>query len=167
MNHASPIMRNFAQCLIAREGDTDWPAFNFPLTEYQATLGIVEKLRPQLEELLGETGFRALLMNALGCAQDEAPWLGEARMNPDGSFEGFEQDPMLTDSEKVSKGGAVMLAWFLGLLTASIGELLTIQLVLEVWPDLSLNERFSEASESLSEPLAQPTPWQFAQYYEN
>ena len=57
MNHATPMMRNFADYLIAREGDSDWPAFNYSLTENQATLGIVEKLRPQLEELMVKRGF--------------------------------------------------------------------------------------------------------------
>ena len=160
-------MRHFASCLIAREGDSDWPALNFPLTENQATHGVVDKLRPQLEELLGEMGFRALLMNALGCAKDEVPWLGEARMHSDGSFVGFEPNPVLTGSGTVANGGAVMLAWFLGLLTSSIGELLTIQLVLEVWPDLSLNGRFSETGDIVSAPLAEPAPWEFAKCHEN
>lgn len=167
MNHATPTMRKFAECLIAGEEGAEWPAFNYPLTENQATLGIVEKLRPQIEELMGEMGFRALLMNALACAKDEAPWLGEAKIAPDGSFEGFEQTPPLRGSGILSTGGAVMLAWFLGLLTASIGELLTIQVVLEVWPDLLLNQSLTEDAISWDRAIAVIQPQHFAQYHEN
>lgn len=140
MNHATPRMRNFAKYLIVHEGDTAESS----LTENQATLGVLEKLRPQLEELMGNTGFRALVMHSMVRAKDEVPWLVEARMNPDGSFNGFDPTLALTSPEKLSKGGAVMLAWFLGLLASFIGELLTNQLVLEVWPELSLHKCFSQ-----------------------
>ena len=167
MNHATTIMRDFAVYLIARERDSDWPAFNFPLTESQATLGIVEKLRPQLEELMGVTGFRALLMNAFAYSKDEVPWLGEARLNSDGSFEGFEgfaPSSAGIDADELTHGGAVVLAWFLRLLMASIGELLTIQLVLEVWSDLSRNGGLPNEGESWDE-ATEANP--IAQYYEN
>ena len=140
MNHATPRMRNFAKYLIVHEGATD----DSPLTENQATLGVVEKLRPQLEELMGNTGFRALVMHSMARAKDEIPWLGEPQMNPGGSFQAFEQTTVLTDQGQSSEGGAVMLAWFLGLLGSFIGELLTIQLVIEIWPNLSLNKCFSQ-----------------------
>ncbi len=167
MNHATPIMRNFADYLIARESDSEWPAFNYPLTENQATLGIVEKLRPQLEELMGETGFRALLMNALAYSKDELPGWSEARINLDGGFQGFEQTLAETDPDKLFNGGAVVLAWFLRLLTSSIGELLTIQLVLEVWPDLAVNDRFSNAGESWEEATDVSHLRHFAKCYGN
>ena len=164
MNHATSTMRNLSEYLIARERDSDWPAFNYPLTDNQATLGIVEKLRPQLEDLMGETGFRALLMNACAYSKDEVPWLGEARLNPDGSFEGFAPSSAEIDAKELSHGGAVVLAWFLGLLMASVGELLTIQLVLEVWPELSPNGALPNEDESW-EQAAEVN--YFAQYYEN
>ena len=139
MNHATPRMRSFAKCLIDRVQIEDGSV----RTENVATLSVVEMLRPQLEELMGNTGYRALLLNALARAKDEVPWLGEARMNQDGSFEGFDQPLARRGRGRYSKGGAVMLAWFLGLLASFIGELLTIQLTLEVWPDLSLNKCFT------------------------
>ena len=164
MNHATSTMRNLSEYLIARERDSDWPAFNYPLTDNQATLGIVEKLRPQLEELMGETGFRTLLMNALAYSKDEVPWLGEARLKPDGSCEGLAPSSAEIDAEELTHGGAVVLAWFLGLLMASIGELLTIQLVLEVWPDLARSGNFPSEGESWEEATEAN---HFAQYYEN
>ena len=167
MNHATPIMRKFAECLIARENDAEWPAFKFPLTENQATLGIVEKLRVHVEELMGEMGFRALLMNALACAKEEAPWLGETQFYPDGSFKGFEKTLALRGSGMLSTGGSVMLAWFLGLLTSSIGELLTIQLVLEVWPDLSATGSRPEEPVLWGLNTVAVQPQRFAQYHEN
>ncbi len=164
MNHATSTMRNLSESLIARERDSDWPAFNYPLTDNQATLGIVEKLRPQLEDLMGETGFRALLMNAYAYSKEEVPWLGEVRLNPDGSFEEFAPSSAEIDAKELSRGGAAVLAWFLGLLMASIGELLTIELVLEVWPELSLNGAIPNEDESW-EGAAEAN--YFAKYYEN
>lgn len=157
-------MRNLSESLIARERDSDWPAFNYPLTDNQATLGIVEKLRPQLEDLMGETGFRALLMNAYAYSKEEVPWLGEVRLNPDGSFEEFAPSSAEIDAKELSRGGSAVLAWFLGLLMASIGELLTIELVLEVWPELSLNGALPNKDESW-EGAAEAN--YFAKYYEN
>jgi hypothetical protein len=140
MNHATPKMRYFAQRLIAYEASAD-PSY---LTENQTAFGIIRKLRPQLEELMGTTGFRALVSRSMLLAEEEAPGMSGTRMNLDGSFGGTEEIQVNPDEQAIATGGVVMLAWLLGLLGSFIGELLTMQLVLEVWPDLSLNGYFSQ-----------------------
>lgn len=147
MSYATPKMRNFAKRLIAHEaGLIAHEAGNHESsrTENQTALAVVQKLRPQLEELMGNTGFHALVSRSLVLAEKEVPWLGGAQMNADGSLEGFEETQVKVGAEKNFTGGVVMLAWLLGLLGSFIGELLTMQLVLQVWPDLSLNGYFPQ-----------------------
>ncbi len=160
-------MRSFAECLIARESQSEWPALNYALTENQATLGIVEKLRPRIEALMGKIGFHALLLNALAHAKDEVPWLGEAQINPDGSFGGFTQTTAQSFLGQSSSGGAAMLGWFFELLSSFIGELLTMELVLEVWPVLSRISDFPEAEEPWEDATEAIPQKHFAQSYAN
>jgi hypothetical protein len=143
MSHATPRIRYFAKLLIAHEAGNH----DSSRTEIQTAFGVIRKLRPVLEELMGNTGFRALVSRSMLLAEEEVPGLGGARMNADGSLEGFEESQVKTGPEESSEGGAVMLAWMLGLLGSFIGELLTMQLVLEVWPDLSLNGYCSQGED--------------------
>lgn len=133
MNHATPRMRDLAHRLIAIETGGEESS----RTENQTALEVVQKLRPALEELMGSTGFHALVSRSLVLAEKEVPGLGGARMNADGGVEHFQETQVKTAPQPVSTGGAVMLAWLLGLLMSFIGEILTMQLVIEVWPDLS------------------------------
>ena len=143
MSHATPKMRYFATRLIAHEAETHETS----QTENQTAIDVVQRLRPQLEELMGNTGFRALVSRSLALAEKEVPWLGGARMNADGSLEGFEETEVKVGPKKSFTGGVVMLAWMLGLLGSFIGELLTMRLVLEIWPNLVLNDYFSQGED--------------------
>jgi len=136
-------MRYFAKWLIAYEASTGDPS----LTEIQTAFGVIRKLRPQLEELMGNTGFRALVSRSMLLAEEEVPAMGGARMNANWSMEEFEKTPVTTGPEAILTGGEVMLAWLLGLLGSFIGELLTMQLVLEVWPGLSIKGYFSQGKD--------------------
>ena len=144
MNQVTPKMREFAACLIEHETGSAAD----PRTENEATLVVLEKLRPQLEELMGNTGYRALLMNALARTKGEAPGLSDAGMNQDVSLDGLDESFPLTAPGHSADGGTVMLAWFFELLASFLGELLTFQLALEVWPDLSLKKCFSTEAKS-------------------
>ena len=44
------------------------------------------------------------------------------------------------DSQDVTEGSAVLLAQLLGLLMAFVGANLTLQLILKLWPKLSLGD---------------------------
>jgi hypothetical protein len=83
---------------------------------------------------MGATGFRALLTRALSMAQEEAPWLRVMQVKLDGSFEIL--DELATqDSGESAEGGLALVANFVGLLVAFIGEDLTLRLIREVWPN--------------------------------
>jgi hypothetical protein len=143
MNHATLKMRYFASSLVSHEESSS----ESPLTENQAVALVVEKLRFPLVEFMGTTGFRALLSRSLMLAKEEDPWLAAARVSADGRLEGFDLPQPMEEPKDRPKGGVVMLAWLLGLLGSFIGELLTMQLVLETWPDLSLDGYFSQGKD--------------------
>jgi hypothetical protein len=109
-------------------------------TKTPAAFLIDEKLRPHLATLMGKVGFRALLSRALVLTNAEVPWLRALHVNADGSLEGLDELDAQVDPKEIFEGRVVLLAQLLGLLVAFIGENLTLRLVREVWPKLSLND---------------------------
>jgi hypothetical protein len=134
MNRATPQTRDFAERLIAYETRENKSSE----TKIPVACLVSEKLRPHLATLMGNTGFRALLSRALALANAEVAWLRAVHVKADGSLEGL--DELEIDPDEIFEGCAVLLAQLLGLLVAFIGENLTLRLVREVWPKLSLND---------------------------
>ena len=129
-------MRDLAQRLIAYETRGNKSSE----TKTPAAFLVGEKLRPHLATLMGNAGFRALLSRALALANAEVPWLRAVHVKADGSLEGLDELEAQVDPEEIFEGSVVLLAQLLGLLVAFIGENLTLRLVREVWPKLSLND---------------------------
>jgi hypothetical protein len=129
-------MRDFAERLIAYETRGNKSSETKP----PAVFLVGEKLRPQLATLMGNVGFRALLSRALALATAEVPWLRAVHVKADGSFERLDEFGAHVDLDEIFEGRVVLLAQLLGLLVAFIGEDLTLRLVREVWPKLSLND---------------------------
>ncbi|MEQ1887378.1 MAG: hypothetical protein ABL967_20100, partial [Bryobacteraceae bacterium] len=71
-------------------------------------------------------------------ASAENPWLNSVQVKADGSFEGFEDLATRVSADEFLEGCVALLAQLLGLLAAFIGEDLTLRLLREVWPKLSL-----------------------------
>ncbi|MEA3213747.1 MAG: hypothetical protein QOE70_6804 [Chthoniobacter sp.] len=61
------------------------------------------------------------------------PLLG-VQFNADGSLEGWNELDAQDDPEKSAEGSLVLVAQWLGLLLAFIGESLTLRMLHEVWP---------------------------------
>src|ERR1700693_324949 len=135
MGRATPKMRDFAERLIAYETGSN----NSSETKTTAHFLVVEKLRPQLATLMGNVGFGALLSRALTLANAEVAWLHAVHVRADGSLEVLDQLDAQVDPDEIFEGRVVLLAQLLGLLVAFIGAALTLRLVREVWPRLSLN----------------------------
>ena len=135
MSRATPKMRDYAGRLIAHEARDTPPSKTSP----SAIFPVVEKLRPHLATLMGKLGFRALLSRALALAGAEVRWLRTVQVRADDSFEGVGDLGTQVDPSEIFEGRVVLLAQMLGLLVAFIGEDLTLRLVREVWPKLSLN----------------------------
>lgn len=128
-------MRDFAERLIADEARGK----KSPGAETPATFVVWEKLRPHLAMLMGKTGSSALLARALALAAPEAPGLRAVQIQADGSLAGGEESGAPAQAEELAEGSVALLAELLGLLEAFIGERLTVQLLQEVWPKLTLS----------------------------
>src|SRR5476651_853197 len=134
MSRATPKMRDFAERLIAYETRGNKSSE----TKAPAAFLVSEKLRPHLASLMGKVGFRELLSRALALANAEVPWLRAVHVKADGSFEGLDELGAQVGPDEIFEGRVVLLAQLLGLLTAFIGEDLTLRLVREVWPKLDI-----------------------------
>src|SRR3954454_9639450 len=131
MNRATPQMRDCAERLIDHETRASE-------TRAPAACRVGEKLRSPLATLMGNTGFHALLSRALALAQAEVPWLQAVHVKADGSFGGLDELEARVHSDEIFPGCVVLLAQLLDLLVVLIGENLTLRLVGEIWPKLSL-----------------------------
>jgi hypothetical protein len=128
-------MRKLAGRFIARvEGE------NGSVTITPAAFLLPEKLRLHLVTLMGIGGFHALLSRALALAGKEVPWLSAVQARPDGSLGGLKDISTPPGPEDYLEGRVVLLAQMFGLLVAFVGEELTLRLLREVWPKISLND---------------------------
>lgn len=136
MSRVTPQMRDFAERLIASESrGHDATGITTP-----AAFPVCEKLRPKLANLMGTTGFRALLSRALARAEAELPSLSAMQVTVDGTLTRLDNFEVQADPEELATGSVVVVAQLLGLLVAFIGEKLTLQIVSDVWPTLALDD---------------------------
>ncbi|WP_425989196.1 hypothetical protein [Brevundimonas sp. TWP2-3-2] len=125
MNRTTPKLRIYAERLIVGEMSRNASAESQPT----AAFAVIEKLSPHFGALMGAGGFRALLSRALALAGAEVAWLGEIQVKADGSFDGLNELEAQAAPEEISDAGIILLARFLGLLVALIGDELTLQLL--------------------------------------
>jgi hypothetical protein len=136
MSRATPQMRSFAIHLMAYETLRNKSSEEKTAAAFRVT----DKLRPHLATLMGIGGFRALLSRALALANAEVHWLRAVHVKADGALEGLEELHAQLDPAEFSEGRVVLLARLLGLLVAFIGPNLTLRLVGEIWPQISLDD---------------------------
>jgi hypothetical protein len=126
-----PETRDLAQRLLAYEADTGNPS----VPTESAAFRVYEKLRRHLCALAGVAGFQSLASRALTLARAEAPSLSAVQVTADGSLQGLgELEPPIDNDEAVN-GGVILIAHLLGLLITFIGQVLTLRLMQDVWPD--------------------------------
>ena len=126
-------MRSFAAHLIAHEAPRND-------SSQVATFPMTEKLRAHLATLMGKGGYRALLSRALVLASAEVSLLRALRVKSDGALEWSPAPPAELDPAELLEGKVVLLAQLLGLLAAFIGVDLTLRLLGEIWPQISLDD---------------------------
>lgn len=136
MSRATPSMRRFARSIIAFETQGNKSS----ATVDSADFPVSEKLRLPLTALMGSGGFRALLSRALALSTVEVRWLCAVQVKADGTFEGVEALQERIDPAEFLEGRVELLAQLLGLLVAFIGPKLTLHLVGESWPKISLDD---------------------------
>jgi hypothetical protein len=137
-------MRSLAQDLVAYDASgaksTDAVA--------SAAVHVTEKLQPQLTNLMGHGGFRALLARALVLASVEVAWLGAVQVRPNGTLDGLEALRSEYGTAEFLEGNVVLIAQLLGLLVALIGPNLSSRLVGEIWPKFR-SEKWISADEEV------------------
>ena len=106
-----------------------------------ATLRVYEKLRLHLCALAGVAGYQALLSRALTLAKAEAPSLGAIQVSADGYLQGFSELTPQIDKNQAQEGEVILLAQLLGLFLSFIGEALTLRLVQDVAPHLTVTTK--------------------------
>lgn len=129
-------MRDFAERLIAHEAKGRKPSN----PKKAAGFHVCETLRPHLSMMMGNAGFRALLVRALTLATVQVPWLSAIQVKTNGALEGLEPLQVQLAPEEIHEGRVALLAQLLGLLVAFIGESLTVRLLREVWPQMPLHD---------------------------
>ncbi len=129
-------MRDLATRLIAHE--TKGHKSSEPSAP--AAFYVCEKLRPHLATLLGKAGYRAVLSRALAVTSAEVPWLVALQVNADGALEGWDAAEVPAAAAELTENSVLLVAQVLGLLVAFIGDNLTLRMVRDVWPTLSLED---------------------------
>ena len=117
-------VKEIADQLIAFESASQSDA------DTDATCRVCEKMRRPLITLAGAAGFSSLLQRALALARREAPVLDAVSVEPDGSLKGLEGS--------AASATPVLVAHLLGLLITFIGQTLTMRLLHDIWPEMSV-----------------------------
>lgn len=113
-----------------------------------AAFRVCQKFREPLCVLAGVAGYRSLLSRALALARPGEPWLAGVKCGLDGMLEFPAGGGILDDPEAAARGGALLLTELLGLLSTLIGDMLTLRLVRNVWPDADTPPSKSETDPS-------------------
>ncbi len=127
-------MRDLARRLLAATQTAAVPHV------HEAVL-VSDKLRISLTRFAGVDGFTSLQRRALVLARAEVPSLQSVKVGADGRLEDFEQ--LAADTGTDAAAAAAITAHLLGLLVTFIGKPLTLTLVHEAWPDISLDKSHS------------------------
>ena len=138
MSRATPEMRDFAERVIAYETREKISSGTTTPVAFQ----VCEKLGPHLANLMGKIGYWALLTRAHLLAEEEAPCLHAVQVTADGTLGGLDEPEVHVEPEKLAEGGVVLVAQLLGLLEAFIGQKLTLRMLHDVWPKLTLSELY-------------------------
>lgn len=128
-----PEMRDLARRLLHHEagaGNTSEPAES-------TTFHVYEKLRGSLCVLVGVAGFQALASRALTMARSEFPGLRAIQVAADGRLQRVNEiePPLKTNGDWIDEEGVIFISSLLGLLQLFLGEALTTNLILNIWPD--------------------------------
>jgi hypothetical protein len=137
MDAPSSSMRDLARRLLAASQSASDP-------HVHEAVAVIEKLRIILTRFAGAEGFASLLRRALLLTSADVPSLQSVKIGADGRLEGFEQRAGDKSTGVAGdEAGVAITAHVLELLVTFIGERLTLTLVREAWPDISMAEEHS------------------------
>jgi hypothetical protein len=126
--------KDLARSLLAYEAVADGTSVpNEPIA-----VRVCEKLHRPLCALAGVASYRSLLARALTLAQAEAPSLRALQITENGNLRTNGELPSQSDHYRASEGDLVLTAQFLGLFLCLLGTAVTLQLVRDVFPNLTV-----------------------------
>ncbi|MCA1798178.1 MAG: hypothetical protein LC632_01635 [Xanthomonadaceae bacterium] len=101
-------------------------------------LHICDKMHPSISRLAGSLSYRALLSRALAIARVRGKTLGALRFESDGKLIFDPEHPAaeFLNPDTVRKDAVILVAAFLGLLMKLIGDVVTVRIVCQVWPEV-------------------------------
>jgi hypothetical protein len=92
---------------------------------------VFQKLHDHLARLIGVVGFRTLLARSLKLAREGAPALEALEIKPDGTIVGLAEALVERSPAEALEAPTTLLAHFLALLAAFVGDDLALHLVSE------------------------------------
>ncbi len=140
MDMPFPSLQEIARRLLALEA-----AQSSSNPHEHAAVRVCEKLRLSLTRFAGADGFTSLLRRALALARANVPALRDIKVEPNGALEGLErlsagESGPVDGGDAVTEAAVAITSQLLGLLVSFIGATLTLRLVRQAWPDVSLDE---------------------------
>ena len=132
---APPSTREWARQLLKAEA-VSREASEPPRHE---VVRVCETLRISLTRFAGADGFTALLCRPLRLARAEHPSLQGLTVTAGGRLEGLEE-LVAVDETAGYEAATAITSHLLSLLVTFIGENLTIRMLREAWPGVSLGE---------------------------
>jgi len=148
MANLSPDIEHLARRLLDLEASRAESAN----VEMEDALQAFAKIRGPLAKLAGTASFTTLLARAVALASKRDPSLMHLRVEADGTLTGLDEVRRALNGNHPKHppkdhGGAIILAELLGLLISFVGELLTLTLVREAWPDAELDRNMNTTEE--------------------
>lgn len=128
-----PTTHDLAERLLAAERD------NGEGQDGSAAGNVCGRLGALLSKLAGAAGYHSLLSRAVALAKAEVPTLATLHVMPDGTLIGFYEARARTEKDEFASSEVMLVAQLLGLLMTFIGEPLTLQLVKEAWPAITID----------------------------
>jgi hypothetical protein len=129
----SPETKSLARSLLAYEAAADQTSELEPVA-----IRVCGKLRGPLCALAGVASYRSILARALTLATAEAHSLRALQVTPDGYLQGFGELALQSDPQQASEGDVLFTAQLLGLFLSLLGAAVTLQLVEDVFPNLTV-----------------------------
>lgn len=135
MKQLTMAERNLARKLLEYEANQSSDIKDISGAEERATA----KLRLHLARLIGMEGYLALLIRALALAAVEVSWLANLEVTPNGLLKEREKSAKAHNIDE-TEGYVTFMGHIIGLLFIFIGETLTLRLLYEVWPEITLKD---------------------------
>ncbi len=111
------------------------------------TIHLWERLATELIMIVGDGGFQSLYSRSLHLTGAAFPWMATAhpQQAADARFAGLRSSLEGQDAKKAGEASIALLATFIGILSALIGELLTTSILRAAWGDDVMNTAAKES----------------------